>query len=190
MKTVGEILKSERLKQNKSILQLHRETKIPERFIEALETNSFSVLPPDTFVKGFIKIYSQALGLSSSQLLAVYRRDREGQEQKEIVPPSLSDDGVQQKWHWTPKLTAIMVISIIMAIFLSYLGWQIWQFLAPPKLIVEQPANNQIIKEETVEVIGQVNKDVSVYVNDQLVNITDQGKFTYTIKLFLVKITW
>lgn len=184
MKTVGEILKSERLKKNKSLLQLHRETKIPQRFLVALEANDFSTLPPDTFVKGFIKIYSQALGLSASQLLAVYRRDREGQEQKEILPPSLSEDAIQKKWHWTPKLTAIIGISMAIVLFLSYLGWQIWSFLAPPKLIVERPVDNQIIKEESTEVVGQTNKDASVYVNDQLVNITNQGKFTYTIKLF------
>jgi cytoskeletal protein RodZ len=184
MKTVGEILKAERLKQNKTILQINRETKIPEHYLQALEANEFKTLPPDTFVKGFIKIYAQALGLPAPQVLAVFRRDWQDNKKSEIVPQGLSDPVDKPKLSWTPNTTGIFISSTLVAIFLSFLGFQLWRFLAPPNLVIQKPQDNQKTKEETIEIVGKVNKEASIYVNDQLINLNNKGDFSYKLKLF------
>ena len=184
MKTVGEILKQERLKQRKTILQIHKETKVPEKTIKALEADDFTSLPPATFVKGFIRIYAQTLGLEPKKLLVIFRRDWQENKKGEIIPRGLARPLNQSGFSWTPKTTLILVISTITFLFLSYVGFQLARFLLSPKLIVESPLENQKVEKETVEVVGKVNKEASVYVNNQLIETDEEGKFSYQLKLF------
>ena len=86
MKSVGQILKKEREKQGRTILQIYRETKIPEKNLLALEADKYSSLPSATFIKGFISIYAKALELDEKKLIAIFRRDWKKREEAKIVP--------------------------------------------------------------------------------------------------------
>lgn len=184
METVGEILRQERLKQGKTLLKIHRDTKIPEKTLMALEENNFSALPPSTFVVGFIKIYSQTLGLSSQRLIAIYRRDWLKDEPKDIIPPGLKNPIDNRGFSWTPKTTLIFTISLIAVLILAFIGLELYQYFSPPVLVVISPTENQKIIGNTVAVSGSTDKDTGVYVNDQLVNINEEGKFSYNLKIF------
>lgn len=184
MKTVGEILTTERIKQHKTLLQIHRQTKIPQKTLIALEANDFNHLPPAIFIIGFIKIYSQVLGLSSEKLLAIFRRDWQKKDTKEILPLVLKQSDEQAKLHWTPKITGLVLIFALIALFLAYFGFQLIKLLTPPTLTIEKPLENQEINQETVEIIGQSSPDTGVYINDQLVNTDENGRFSYQLRLF------
>jgi cytoskeletal protein RodZ len=184
MKSVGQILKQERKKQKKSILQIHRETKIPEQNIIALENNNFASLPPATFVKGFIQIYAKNLGLDEKKLIAVFRRDWRKKEKTKIVPEELKDSLTRQKFVWSPKMTLILATSFFLTIFIAYLGFQIKNFFSPPKLTIEKPQENEQIRGKTIEVKGETDKGASVYLNDELINPDEKGSFTYELKVF------
>lgn len=184
MKTVGEILKQEREKQDKTILQIHRETKIPQKTLEALEADNFTSLPPATFVKGFIRVYAQTLDLEPKKLLAIFRRDWQESEKGEIVPKGLSQPLNPSGFGWTPKTAFILIISTLGLLFLAYIGLQLTRFLLPPKLSLESPLEGQKIEQEMVKIVGQASKDSSVYVNNQLIETDEEGKFSYQLKLF------
>jgi len=185
MKTVGEILTTERVKQHKTLLQIHRQTKIPLKTLIALEANDFNHLPPTIFIIGFIKIYSQVLGLSSEKLLAIFRRDWQKKDTKEILPLVLKQSANwRTKLRWTPKITGLVLIFAFIALFLAYFGFQLIKLLMPPTLTIEKPLENQEINQETVEIIGQSSPDTGVYINDQLVNTNEKGRFSYQLRLF------
>ncbi|MFC1711898.1 helix-turn-helix domain-containing protein [Patescibacteria group bacterium] len=184
MKTVGEILKETRKKQGKTVLQIHKITKIPEKTIIDLEKDDFSSLPPAAFVKGFIRSYANALNLNHQKLLGVFRRDWQESEKGEIVPKVLVSSLDKPKFSWNPKKTFALSLGFIIFLFLSYIGLQLSGFLSPPKLEVEKPSENQEVSEETIEVIGTVDIDASVYINENLIEINDDGKFIYNFKLF------
>ena len=184
MKTVGEILRKEREKQGKTIRQIQRQTKIGEKILKALESNDFSSLPPAPFIKGFIRSYSQALGLDSARLVAIFRRSWQENERKKIIPQWLVNPLDKQKLVWTPKTTLILSAILIIFIFLGFITFQLLNFILPPKLTVMSPLENQAVKKDIILVAGEVNKEASVYVNDKLVKTDDQGKFSYQLKLF------
>lgn len=183
MKTVGEILKSKRKEQKKNWPQISRETKLSPRILKALEENDFDSLPPVTFIKGFIKIYAQNLGLETAKILAVFRRDWQEKENKKIILSEVDNPLNKKGLNWTPKTTFILLISFLITLTLSYLVFQLNSFFQPPKLVISSPLVNQKITGQTVKVIGQTDKDASVYVNNQLIE-TDKGKFSYQLRLF------
>jgi len=66
MYSVGEKLRNERLRQNRSISAIASETCISARYLEAIEQDDLSVMPGGFFYKSFVKQYSGALGLDFS----------------------------------------------------------------------------------------------------------------------------
>jgi cytoskeletal protein RodZ len=59
MKTVGQILQNRRIEKKLSIEDVEKLTKIRRKFVQAIESDSFTSIPSQTYTKGFIKNYAQ-----------------------------------------------------------------------------------------------------------------------------------
>jgi cytoskeleton protein RodZ len=55
-----------------SLEDISRATRVPTRFLEALETEQFDSMPAPVFIRGFIRAYCEAVGASSDDALALY----------------------------------------------------------------------------------------------------------------------
>jgi cytoskeleton protein RodZ len=60
-----------------SLEEVSRSTRIPTRYLEALESEQFSSLPAPVFIRGFIRAYCQAIGHPAEEALAFYHPDGE-----------------------------------------------------------------------------------------------------------------
>lgn len=74
MDSLGEFLKETRLKLNISMEQIVEDTHIVKKFIEAIEKDEFSAFPGETYLKGFLRSYSQYLGLDSDDIIRRYEK--------------------------------------------------------------------------------------------------------------------
>jgi len=184
MKSVGQILKKRRQNQGMTLKQIHQETKIPEKNLIALEADNYTSLPSATFIKGFISIYAKTLDIDHKKLIAIFRRDSQKKEKAKIIPEGLAKPLNEQSSFWTPRTAMILIISLFFTVFLSYFGFQIKKYFSPPKVVVERPLDGEEIEGEIVKVEGKADKDSSVYINDQLINIDEAGNFFYEFKLF------
>ncbi len=72
-KSVGEILREERERQNKTLKEVAHETYIHESYLEAIENNEFKKLPPETYTVGFIQVYAEYLGLDPAEVVQRYK---------------------------------------------------------------------------------------------------------------------
>jgi len=72
MESVGEKLKSVRTSRSCSLDQAANDTHISKKFLQALEEENFSSLPGDSYVIGFMRSYSEYLGLDSEEMIALY----------------------------------------------------------------------------------------------------------------------
>jgi transcriptional regulator with XRE-family HTH domain len=52
-----------------------RDTRISRRYLEALESEQFEVIPAPVYARGFLRSYSQYLGLDPQQTVALFPRD-------------------------------------------------------------------------------------------------------------------
>ena len=75
---IGELLQSEREKKGLSLNDVENATKIRARYIQALETERFEIIPGEVYRLGFLKNYARLLNLDPEAMIvrykSVYRR--------------------------------------------------------------------------------------------------------------------
>jgi cytoskeletal protein RodZ len=76
VQTVGEILRSEREKKGLSVKEIEIATSIRTLYITAIEEGNYNVIPGEVYVKGFIRNYSNYLGLDSQEIMDLYHNDQ------------------------------------------------------------------------------------------------------------------
>ncbi|MBW4632357.1 MAG: helix-turn-helix domain-containing protein [Iphinoe sp. HA4291-MV1] len=70
LRQIGQQLKQARESQGLSLGQLHVYTHVPLHHMEALEKGNWELLPEDVYVRGFIRVMANALGLNGTNLAA------------------------------------------------------------------------------------------------------------------------
>lgn len=73
MESIGEKLRQTRESRGYTIEQIARDTHIAKRFLEALEQEDFSVFPGDPYLVGFMRTYSDYLGLDPEETVLLYK---------------------------------------------------------------------------------------------------------------------
>jgi cytoskeleton protein RodZ len=66
MPSAGELIRSQRVKRNRSLSDIAAETRISTRYLEAIESDNATVLPGAFYHRSFIRQYAAALGLEES----------------------------------------------------------------------------------------------------------------------------
>jgi len=84
---IGNSLREARLRQGFELPRVEADTKIRAKYLKALEEEHFDVLPGDTYVKGFLRTYSEYLGLDGQLYVDEYN-SRFTREEEPIVQPS------------------------------------------------------------------------------------------------------
>ena len=84
----GCYLKHERELRGVSLEEISGDTKIPLRFLKALEENSFDELPGEIFIKGYIRSYANIIGSDFEEMLNIYKEFVELKNQASIPAPS------------------------------------------------------------------------------------------------------
>jgi len=100
-----------------------------------------------------------------------------------VLPVNPKPD-VSRIFTWTPRLTFILGIAIVALVILGYLSFQYSNFVRPPKLFVERPLEEEVVKEEKLTVFGRTDPDATVKVNNQPVLVADDGTFEVEIEIF------
>lgn len=181
MKTVGEILQTARLEKKISLKQVEEATKIRKKYLEAIENDDWQRIPSLTYTKGFIKNYGQFLGLDTDLVLAFFRRQAQpGLEKLKVVPPGLSEPLDEPFWRLTPsKILAAFILSLTL-LFFFWLFSQYQSFVWAPKIVIEKPQENEIIRETIVKVVGRTDPWATLAINDQEVKLIN-GQFSQEI---------
>ncbi len=83
---IGNSLREARLRQGYELPRVEADTKIRAKYLRALEEERFEVLPGETYVKGFLRTYSEYLGLDG-QLYVDEFNSRFTREEESLAPP-------------------------------------------------------------------------------------------------------
>jgi cytoskeletal protein RodZ len=84
--TFGQALRDAREDLGVSLADAERETRINRRYLEALETEDDSAMPPAVYTRGFIRTYSQYLGLNPEAMLDAYGPQQAIEDDVQIRP--------------------------------------------------------------------------------------------------------
>lgn len=165
--SIGTTLRSAREAQKRSLDEVAEATKINKKFLEAIEQDRSSVLPP-TYVRAFIRSFAREVGIDSDELL-------KSNLQQEVTPPDAQKSvnaPIQLPIQLTPdtaapahrqgangdqnpRLKVKGLVPIIGIIIVGLVVTVVW--LRSER---EQPAVREILFEEVMK--EQTNKQLGV----------------------------
>jgi cytoskeletal protein RodZ len=183
MKTVGQMLRTAREEKKLSLEDIERGTKIRLKFLEAIESDEFTIMPSQSYVKGFVKNYSEYVGLNSKTVLAFYRRQTVDAPKSHLLPKGMEAPLNRSAFQLTPGQFIFIIVSTLVCVFLLYLFIQYQTLQKPPTLLVDSPVNQEVFSDTRVDVLGKTDPDATVTINGVSVLVRPDGKFFDQIRV-------
>lgn len=79
MPTLGEELKRRREERGVSLNDISEATRIGTRFLKAIETDNFSILPGGIYTRNFIRAFAEQVGMAEDEAITLYHQQVSGQ---------------------------------------------------------------------------------------------------------------
>lgn len=148
--TLGDALSHGRTVSGRSLAELSAQTRVPVRYLTALEQNDFSVLPNRVFSTGYVRSYAAALGLDDQLAVERFRRESPDPSVPLQAPSGIAFQDVRRQ---SPKIIAVFVVLIV-----GVIGWNVFQRInlmqapqpsdlaAVPKAWSQDPAEDQPLR--------------------------------------------
>lgn len=110
--SLGSYLRELRQQRGVSIDEISRITRIPPRYLEALEQDDLGVLPAPVFIRGFVRAYCQAVGELPDEALSLYE------------PPKAAAPAAPSRSRSGPRSNAapVLVSFVLLVVFGAALG--------------------------------------------------------------------
>jgi len=125
-KELGNFLKKTREEKGIPLESIQKDTKIRLKYLQAVENGEFSTIPGgDVYVKGFLKSYAEAVGLSPIEILQQYKKISgiKTDEPVEVNPTVELEPPGDRGIHTKPNLKIIGVpVAILAAAVLLFYG--------------------------------------------------------------------
>ena len=158
--TLGKYLKNQRESKKISLREVAKNTRVREPILVALEEDQYHLLPPPTYVKGFLLAYARYLNLDPNDILLRYERASKGEpitpipaqtpKPEEEIPP-VQPPKPKKKVRWNTRQTWI-VIGVIAASFIAYYFFSPYSSKPPVESLPGKPVPEKPVTEKTPSV--------------------------------------
>lgn len=178
---VGERLKKARESQQISLEEISKKTRVPLKYIQAIESGNFSNLPATKAHQlAYVREYAHTLQLNPASILYQF-----SQESNLTSLPTIHPKQGFSLWRINSisHMLKYVTVSMLLVGFVGYLAWQINGVLQPPKLFVFAPLDGYISNRLGTTVQGETEKEVQLTINGKEAMLNNQGKFELPIDL-------
>lgn len=122
---LGNNLREARHRRQIDLVAAEQDTKIRSKYLSALETEDFDILPGPVFVRGFLRTYSQYLGLDAQLFIDEYNaRFGRFEEVEDHASPALGRPGLAQERLSRGRRTmrTVAIVTVVAVAGLAWLG--------------------------------------------------------------------
>lgn len=114
--TLGEYFRSEREKRGLELKEIEERTKIPAQTLIFMEENQVDMLPPRTFLRGFLRVISKEFNFDEEELLAHLEETLASHETKnrQVKAPSYSSRPL------TPLIILVAAAVLVMIVIFVF----------------------------------------------------------------------
>ncbi|AKG35152.1 helix-turn-helix domain-containing protein [Paenibacillus durus] len=128
MSELGRQLKEARLQKGMSLDDVQEVTKIRKKYLEAIETGDYKVLPGSFYVRAFIKTYAEAVGVNPDELIqepgSVPVPKEEPSTMETVLQKRSRRPETERNAKWVPTLLMwIFPVLIIVVIYMYASNW-------------------------------------------------------------------
>jgi len=114
MPTFGEELRQAREERGISLRQIADSTHIGVRFLQAIESDNYSILPGGIFNRSFVRSYARYIGIDEEQALTRYNQQLEEQGGEPPRAPAARFEGIDEEepssWGSISLIALILII--------------------------------------------------------------------------------
>lgn len=120
LETLGQYLRRQREMRKIGLEEISRETKIHINLLASLEMDDYDQLPGRAFVKGFLKAYTNYVGLDTHDIMLRYEMQARSQEGAEKT--SLTALSIKKLWgSWSrEKKIVVVAVGVLLLALLTY----------------------------------------------------------------------
>lgn len=138
MPTLGEELRRIREEKGMNLREVSDATHIGTRFLQAIESDNYSILPGGIFNRGFVRSYARYIGMDEEQAMTLYNQQLEAQGGEAPRNPAPSLDGIEEEASSPWGSIALIVITLLLLSAGIFTAWK-W-FKGGEALLVSNPA--------------------------------------------------
>jgi hypothetical protein len=114
MSPLGETLRRARLSKGITIEDAERVTRIPRKYLEALEVENYGILPAPVYARGFLRSYAGYLGLNPGDLLPFFPVGHVEEPKLENLPE------VRQTRSYNPSsMIALAIVGFLIVLVIA-----------------------------------------------------------------------
>lgn len=114
---ISKIIRTRRMSRGLSIDDAERDTRISRKYLEALESGEFSKMPGTVAIKGFLKIYTDYLGLDSGTLVSdfmkLWTKDQPQNQKTKIYPRIYTHRDTFYMPKWIYAIIIIILLGVV-----------------------------------------------------------------------------
>jgi len=188
MARLGDALRLQREQMGVTLQQAAEDTRIREKFLQAIESGDYQSLPGTVYTKGFLRNYAGYLNLEAEEMLALYTGERGGSEPARTFDPM--KPLVKRSFIFTPTVLVPVTVLAGIVLFLGYIYYQFTNFAVAPRVDITDPPGDAISQTAEYTLKGKTNPDgrITVRVSPGLDTINDvhparDGTFSVTVPL-------
>jgi cytoskeletal protein RodZ len=94
-------------------------TKIRARYLEALETEQYDIIPGIAYVKGFLQTYAKHLGLDPREVLELFKTSHVSEKKPSLKMPF----NFSSRPFWRRPVTAVMMALLVISAVVVIANW-------------------------------------------------------------------
>ena len=181
MRTVGGRFRDARRRRELSVEQAEEATKVRAKYLKAIEADHWSDFPSMVYTLGFVRRYSDFLGLPTKEITEEFKSEFSHVE-KIKLHYNKSKNKFFKKIVITPKVIISVVVSLVVVGLISYLVVSIVRFSNPPAIEITSPGS-QTSQDKMISIEGTTLDTAEVAINDQNVNVDGSGHFSQQVEL-------
>jgi cytoskeletal protein RodZ len=130
MPTLGEELRRRREARGISLTEISEETKISSRFLKAIESDNFSILPGGIFTRSFIRAYARAVELDEEEAITLYHEQIgtpqpaepgpqvQAKAQAPVAPPPRRAEPITYGHTGRGISWSTLIVGVVIAVFI------------------------------------------------------------------------
>lgn len=183
-RSLGCVLKMARSKADLSLEQAEAATKIPLKYLDALETGNYNRLPAEAYNLGYVRCYAEYLHLNPDKIITSYKAERatnwhQGDTSVSFSPKKAGD------WHFlvTPKLIGIISLVVVLGGIGLNIANKLRKFAQPPALEITSVPSEFTSDKDQILLEGITSDGAILTVNAEPIFVTADGHFSQSVQL-------
>jgi len=160
---LGDALRERREHKGVTMQQAAEDTRIREKFLQAIESGDYQSLPGAVYTKGFLRNYARYLGLEPEEMLALYTGERGGSDPARTFAPMRPL--VKRSFIFTPTVLVPVIVLGGILLFIAYFYYQFTSFAVAPHVDITDPPGDAVSGTAEYLVKGKTNPDGRITVS-------------------------